>query len=203
MSQTLRRELIQKLFQVLQDKEVYMFTDIDKLSGILADAALEVAGIAKRATFDLSQAGIEWAIAAGEDIPQERLDRLQAEQALLDEYERAMGYNPLPWTSPKLDKLRRFLVTKSLEEIRTFAAWSRREYSSFSPAKARSFPEQVIDNWPQAVPIVQVQLPTQVVDSGPEPVYTLPPEDRMRELKKKLEQRNEPERNPRSSCNQS
>jgi hypothetical protein len=49
-----------------------------------------------------------------------------------------------------LDRLRRFLVTKSEADIRTFAAWSRRPYSAFSPAKARSYPQQVVDNWPQA-----------------------------------------------------
>jgi hypothetical protein len=106
--------------------------------------------IKNRAKIDFSKASPEWAILAGQEVnPEAQAARIR-EDALLSEYERAMGYNPLDWTSPKLDRLRRFLVTKSEADIRTFAAWSRRPYSAFSPAKARSYPQQVVDNWPQA-----------------------------------------------------
>jgi hypothetical protein len=64
-----------------------------------------------------------------------------------------MGYSPLAW-SGRLDRLRKFLLTKSTDEIRTFAAWSRKEFSTFTPAKARQFPDMVIDLWPQAFPVV-------------------------------------------------
>jgi hypothetical protein len=103
--------------------------------------------IKKGVNFDFQKSDLGWAVAAGEDIPAEQLAALQAERALLDEYERAMNYPPLPWDKPKLDKLRRFLVSKPVEEIRKFAEWSKRPYSDFSPTKARSYPDQVKDNW--------------------------------------------------------
>jgi hypothetical protein len=64
-----------------------------------------------------------------------------------------MGYNPLPWWSNRdLLALLKFLLTKSPEEVKTFAAWSRRQYSTFDPAKARQYPRRVIEFWPQAFP---------------------------------------------------
>ena len=94
--------------------------------------------------------GLEWMIAAG--MKPDEIDRLLTKERnakeICDLYEQKMGYNPLPWT--KLARLKRFLVTKTPEEIQTFAAWSRKDYSTFTPAKARQFPDMVIDLWPQA-----------------------------------------------------
>jgi hypothetical protein len=67
------------------------------------------------------------------------------------EWERLMGYNPLEWWSDrKLEKLLRFLVEETPERRRTFAAWSKRPFSSFGPEKARANPGMVVDLWPQA-----------------------------------------------------
>jgi hypothetical protein len=94
--------------------------------------------------------GIDWMIAAG--IPKEEMEKVLEQEKhakeITDCYEKAMGYNPLPWA--KLEPLKRFLLTKTPEEIKQFAAWSRKEYSTFTPAKARQYPEMVRDLWPQA-----------------------------------------------------
>lgn len=165
MTQTLRRELRQKLSAVF-----VTFKHNGKIEGgfdgdendfldALADAALEVRGIAMA------------------DKPTARIDRTEAEQERLDEkkfddlfpqsqdeldetkhrdeiaahYESEMGYNPLQWwTDKKLMRLLKFLLTKTPAEITTFANWSKREYSPLSPTQARKNPDLVIECWPQA-----------------------------------------------------
>jgi hypothetical protein len=100
---------------------------------------------------DLPQgSGIEWLIVAGvssEEIAAMNEKEKHAKE-ITDCYEIAMGYNPLNWA--KMDRLKRFLLTKTTDEIKTFAAWIRKEYSTFTPAKARQYPDMVIDLWPQA-----------------------------------------------------
>jgi len=95
--------------------------------------------------------GLDWKIAAP-DLTTDQLEAHLAKEAKIREvtnaYESAMGYNPLEWA--KLDRLQRFLLTKTVQEIQTFAKWSRREFSTFTPAKARQNPNLVIDLWPQA-----------------------------------------------------
>lgn len=62
-----------------------------------------------------------------------------------------MGYNPLEWWSDrKLEKLLAFLMDKTPAEMRTFAEWCKRPFSSFTPVKARQHPELVRELWPQA-----------------------------------------------------
>jgi hypothetical protein len=98
--------------------------------------------------------GIEWLIAAGvsnEEI-QKTLDKEKREKIVRDAWEKSMGYNPLPWNERELQSLLRFLMGKSEEEIKTFAAWSKNKYSSLSPAKARQYPRLVIDCWELAMP---------------------------------------------------
>lgn len=97
--------------------------------------------------------GIDWMIAAG--VPDEEIERVlekeKREKDILDHYERVMGYNPLGWDADKkLARLKRHLLGKTKEEITTFAEWSKRDYSSFTPSKARQYPEMVIDLWLQA-----------------------------------------------------
>lgn len=97
--------------------------------------------------------GIEWMIAAGisdEEI-NKVLEKEKLQKEIIDCYEKSMGYNPLPWN--KMERLLKFLVTKTPEQIKQFASWSRKEFSTFTPAKARQFPDMVIDLWPQAFPV--------------------------------------------------
>lgn len=95
---------------------------------------------------------LDWMIAAG--VPSEEIARLSKEEqdskAITDHYEREMGYNPLAW-SGNLERLKRFLLSKTPEEITAFAAWSKKPYSPLSPTQARKNPNLVIDCWPQSV----------------------------------------------------
>ena len=105
--------------------------------------------------------GVGWQVAGG--VPSEEIVELDKTFALrkerTDEYERVMGYNPLNWGSKELAPLEKFLAKQSLEDIRRFAIWSKREYSTLNPAKARQYPRLVIDLWPQACPPIEVRKP--------------------------------------------
>jgi len=93
---------------------------------------------------------IEWMIAGG--VSMDEINKVLEKEKRANEmrscYEKAMGYNPLPWN--KMKRLEKFLLTKTEDEIKTFAAWSRKDFSTFTPAKARLYPDMVIDLWPQA-----------------------------------------------------
>jgi len=111
---------------------------------------------------------IEWMIVGGvsNDEIEKVLEKEKRAKEVCDCYEKSMGYNPLPWN--KLERLKRFLLTKTTDEIKTFAVWSRREYSTFTPAKARQYPEMVVDLWPQAFPEVVTELRGDSVHSAVE-----------------------------------
>jgi hypothetical protein len=98
------------------------------------------------------ETSIDWLIAA--NVSQAEIERILEKEKrakeVCDCYEKSMGYNPLPWG--KLESLKKFLMTKSTDEIKQFAYWSRKEFSTFTPAKARQYPEMVKDLWPQAFP---------------------------------------------------
>ena len=108
----------------------------------------------------------------------------QAEKDKAAQFERAMGFNPLAWWSnADLQALLRFLMGKSEEEIRTFAAWSKNKYSSLSPAKARQYPRLVIDCWELAMPerkeTTWEKQKREAQEEASKPVdegFTLPPE---------------------------
>ena len=108
-----------------------------------------------------AKGGLDWQVAGG--VPSEEIVELDKTFALrkerTDEYERVMGYNPLNWGSKELAPLEKFLAKQSLEDIRRFAIWSKREYSTLNPAKARQYPRLVIDLWPQACPPIEVRKP--------------------------------------------
>ena len=97
-----------------------------------------------------STVGLEWLIAGGasEKEVAALVENEKRVKTITDTYEKSMGFNPLDWS--KMERLQRFLLTKSVEEIKKFAIWSMREYSTFTPAKARQYPNMVIDLWPQA-----------------------------------------------------
>jgi len=97
--------------------------------------------------------GIDWGIAA--DLSNEKLAKMGAkerkERDVAANYEATMGYNPLPWWNDKaLMRLLRFLMDKTPEEILAFAKWSREDYSTLKPPKARQYPDMVIECWPLA-----------------------------------------------------
>lgn len=96
---------------------------------------------------------VSWMLSGGvspEDV-QKMLKDEQAAKVVCDLFEQAMAYNPLPWDSnDKFRRLKRHLLTKTEEEIKTFARWSRRPFSAASPSKIRCNPQLAIDLWPQA-----------------------------------------------------
>lgn len=102
---------------------------------------------------------IEWMIAAG--VSSEKIADLASKERrskeITDCYEKEMGYNSLPWA--KMGRLQKFLLTKTPDEIKQFAAWSRKDYSTFTPAKARQYPDMVIDLFPQAF-LTEVKPPS-------------------------------------------
>lgn len=144
MTATLRRELRKKIEDVLRSKLGEADQD---LVDLLADATLGIRGI--------QNAGIDWQIAAGlssEEIAKQNR-QTASEAAILSHYEREMVYPTLDWDSDRrLERLRKFLITKTTGEITRFAEWSKRKYSDFTPSKARQYPELVIDLWNQAEP---------------------------------------------------
>jgi hypothetical protein len=154
---TMRRELRKKIHEILtaqleneQYFENYPIEWTNDTADKLADAILEITGIK---TAPMKNASPDWLLAG--QVSSEEIARLnekqQAEKEVLDHYERAMNYPPLSWwTDKKLDRLRKFLLTKTLEQITTFADWCKRDFSSFTPTKARQYPELVIDLWTQA-----------------------------------------------------
>ena len=107
-----------------------------------------------------SKGGFDWQVRGG--VPSEEISAQNKTFALrkekTDEYERAMGYNPLPWGSKDLAPLEKFLEDKSIEDIRRFAEWSKNPYNGLSPAKARQYPKLVIDLWLQSEPKESVSV---------------------------------------------
>lgn len=97
-----------------------------------------------------------WLIAAGVNSTEiARLnEKEEKEKGVAARWEREMSYNPLPWwTDKNLGALLRFLMDKTEDEVKTFAAWSRKEFSPLSPTQARKNPRLVIDLWQQAFPV--------------------------------------------------
>jgi len=93
-------------------------------------------------------------IAAGAK-PEDITNTLEIEKhtaLIVGTFEQAMGYNPLGWTGQKWERLLKFLQTKTPEEIIAFANWCKQPFTQLSPAKARMYPELVIDLWPQVFP---------------------------------------------------
>jgi hypothetical protein len=92
----------------------------------------------------------DWMIAAG--VPSEEIARvtsdISAAKKVTDCFEREMGYNPLNWdASGDWKSLKKFLLDKTPEQIKTFALWSKGQYSSLKPVKVRQYPRMAIDCW--------------------------------------------------------
>ena len=136
---TLRRELRNKFLEIVKD---------ETLADTLADTAMDVAGI-KRVD-PMQNAPLDWQIAAGLSSKEiaDHNQRESAEKEKASAFERAMGLGVLEWWSnADLKALLRFLMDKTEDEIRTFAKWSKRQYSSLKPEKARMYPRLVKDCW--------------------------------------------------------
>ena len=90
MTQTLRRELRLKFFQVLIDCDGL---PADHLAANLADAALEVSGIAKQENKAeiLQSGGLDWNAAFGAGEPTEAERRAQKEREAVNAFEVAFG----------------------------------------------------------------------------------------------------------------
>jgi hypothetical protein len=133
---TLRKEIRNILSKYFND---------DTLKDACADELLQLRAFGGITNHNL---GVDWMIGAG--IKSEEIARVNkvvaSQKEVTDLYEQSMKYPPLTW-SGELARLRDFLITKPPDEIRNFAKWSRREYSTFDPVKAKRFPLDVITFW--------------------------------------------------------
>ena len=150
-----RKELIERFGKILKNEtifgslwsiadESYINKTLDELIEKLADSALSSG---HRVTIPPGS-DIGWLVAGAnpdQQAVQQTLDKEAKIREVTQAYEKYMGFNPLEWG--KLERLQKFLLTKSVEEIKTFAAWSRKEYSTLTPPKARQYPQLVIDCW--------------------------------------------------------
>lgn len=176
MTQTLRRELRQKLFDALKASDLYELavsntilyehgnadTELrrmnEQLLDLLADAALELRAF-KIPTARVDRTDEEWnelndkKMAALLPADQAEVEMVKHRDEIANLYESEMGYNPLQWwTDRKLIRLLKFLVKQTPEDIKTFAAWSKQPFSPLSPTQARKNPDLVAECWPQAFP---------------------------------------------------
>jgi hypothetical protein len=155
MIELTREELKERFDRILQSETLFgtLWTNADRdiVEKLLFELSEELVQAAFAKKIELPpNSGIDWLIAAGASPERvnEVLEKEKREKEVTDAYERAMGYNPLEWL--KLERLQRFLMTKTVEEIQTFARWCKIEYSTFTPAKARQYPDMVIDLFPLA-----------------------------------------------------
>jgi hypothetical protein len=150
-----RKELINRFDKILKNEtifgslwsnadEAYINKTLDELIEKLADSALSSG---HRVTIPPGS-DIGWLVAGAnldKQAVQQTLDKEAKIREVTQAYEKYMGFNPLEWR--KLERLQKFLLTKTVEEIQIFAKWSRREYSTLRPEKARMYPQLVIDCW--------------------------------------------------------
>ena len=103
----------------------------------------------------LEKMPVDWKLMHGEQVEQSDLDRAAWETNTLVEFERAMGFNALPWgSSSKWNRLERCILARKREDtesIQKFAKASRAEYSTFKPPKIYQDPDLAIAVWPLAV----------------------------------------------------
>lgn len=151
-----KEELVRRFSVVLKSDMLFgsFWTNEDRgvVDKLLDELAVQLAEVAMlRGKPELPPgSGIDWLLRAGADESELKvtLSREDKIREVTNAYEKAMGFPPLEWA--KMDRLQKFLCTKTVEEIKTFAKWSKRQFSSFTPTKARLFPNVVIDLWLQA-----------------------------------------------------
>jgi hypothetical protein len=151
MTQTLRRELRLKFLEYLNGYIPLSALNVDVMAEKLADIALTVRGISGL------PAGSDpaWLMRAGASSNEvaDLLSKEQREKETARCFEEAMGLGALPWwNNADLKALLKFLTDKTPLEIKKFATWSRRDFSTFDPVKARRNPRQVMEFWSLAFP---------------------------------------------------
>lgn len=130
MTQTLRREL-RKAFEAVLVRNHACDTGSQNYWEIvvneLADAALEVSAIAKRA--DLAKSGVDWAILGGQKVDEETQGATKAEHDAVNAFETAFGITrPWDWWNIKADwrDLREMVVKEfraDAEVFKRYVAW--------------------------------------------------------------------------------
>lgn len=169
MTQTLRRELRLKFFQVLIDCDGL---PAEHLAANLADAALEVSGIAKqeKKTEILQNAGADWNAAFG-DAQTERGRKAQLEQNAVIAFERAFG--GISWASwwggrKEWDKLREFITAKfsaDPECFKKYVAWVQTAYGKgMAAVQIQAHPERFSTAW------AAFEMDTKPTDTSAAPV---------------------------------
>lgn len=139
MTLTLRRELRTKFMDLIREEWVDIHTHEGqvKLSDALADAALEVSAIQKRAEI-ASSGGIDWSILGGEKVTQAQQDARKLEQDAVNAFESAFGLSSTwsEWWSikPEWAQFRRWVVEQFHADSGCFGryvAWSRTDAGKF------------------------------------------------------------------------
>lgn len=119
---TLRRDLRQKFEKILNDYiasgQTYLGESVpSEVLDKLADAALEAI---RKPSFDMSKAGLDWAVLSGE-VTQEAIDQNKLAEEAKGAFERDLHFNPLPWSSTKdWEKLESFVIDQFKKDNQVF-----------------------------------------------------------------------------------
>jgi hypothetical protein len=150
MTQTLRRELIQKFSVVLQR---YAIPEGDMLNE-LADAALSVSGIARRVPDGLPTPTGD-AVGDWLEMTRRIQEKHSAETAVLKALEVGLNYNfPNYGENPKFDRIAK-LIARDGRAVETFCKWA--EGKKRDPYWYHVNPDTLWGDWPQAFTTLQEQ----------------------------------------------
>lgn len=100
MTQTLRRELRLKFFEILSrylDNVIIPESNANEMVDQLADVAFEL--LRSKPVVDLKNSDPAWSILAGVEIGQEHVDEAVVSKEAIDDFERQLGFGILPWNS--------------------------------------------------------------------------------------------------------
>ena len=139
---TLRRKLTQSLDELMCERILSMEffpefngsistrENIKTMAEVLADAIIELRVFKtdeERPPYDVSKAGVEWAVYAGTEIKQKYIDENVLAKNACDEFERALHFNPLDWELNKdWQTLKKFVVAqyrKNSNVYKDYASW--------------------------------------------------------------------------------
>lgn len=112
MTQTLRRELRLKFFEILSrylDNVIIPESNANEMVDQLADVAFEL--LRSKPVVDLKNSDPAWSILAGVEISEDALRELEVSNDATDSFERELHFNPLPWNSNReWEKFYKFVV---------------------------------------------------------------------------------------------